>query len=79
MHLCHAYIKLSNVKLQFLPENTTAVMQPMDHRVIKMMKTHYKKYLLQSTIPSLGNCFTDTKLTKKKKKRNPCFRCFQMD
>lgn len=43
----HPKIKLDNVKLQFLPPNTTSVIQPMDQGIIQTMKLKYRKYQLQ--------------------------------
>merc|ERR1711915_356416 len=34
-----------NVKIMFLPKNTTSLIQPMDQGVIQMMKTNYLEYL----------------------------------
>ena len=42
----HPHVKLSNIKLQFLPPNTTSVIQPMDQGVIKNLKTLYRKELI---------------------------------
>jgi len=35
--------KLENIKLVFLPENTTSVFQPMDQGVTRSLKWHYHK------------------------------------
>ena len=45
----HPDIKLSNVKLQFLPKNTTSELQPLDRGVIAWVKSYYKR-LLMSTL-----------------------------
>ena len=39
----HPDIQLSNVKLAFLPKNTTSKSQPLDQGIIKTLKTHYHK------------------------------------
>ena len=43
----HPSIELSNVKLVFLPPNTTAGTQPLDAGIIKSFKYHYRKQLLK--------------------------------
>ena len=45
--------KLSNVRLIFLPPNTTCVFQPMDQGVIKCLKAHYRKRLVRLMIQCL--------------------------
>ena len=47
---CPAHINLvprANVRILFLPKNTTALSQPLDAGVIKEMKGHYKKFLIE--------------------------------
>ena len=44
---------LSNVKLIFLPPNTTSVSQPMDQRVIKCLKAFYRRRLVNLMIKRL--------------------------
>jgi transposase len=55
----HCEIKLSNVKIEFLPANTTSLVQPLDQGVIKSFKSYYRKNLLQhlitQTITHSGN------------------------
>jgi hypothetical protein len=38
--------KLENIKLVFLPANTTSMLQPMDQAVIRILKCHYRKLIL---------------------------------
>jgi hypothetical protein len=38
--------KLENIKLVFLPANTTSMLQPMDQGVIRSLKCHYRKLML---------------------------------
>ena len=44
---------LTNIWLQFLPANTTSLIQPMDQGVIKNMKMLYRKQLVQMTIDAI--------------------------
>lgn len=41
---------LSNVKLEFLPPNTTSMIQPLDQGIIKNFKLFYRKLLLKMVI-----------------------------
>jgi hypothetical protein len=45
--------KLSNIKLHFLPPNTTSHIQPMDAGIIRCFKAHYRKQLLRHYISQL--------------------------
>lgn len=52
----HPDIKnLRNIKLVFLPANTTSKLQPMDQGVIHSLKTHYRKLLVLKTISCIEN------------------------
>lgn len=46
-------LKLSHVKIQFLPANTTSVLQPLDLEIIKNIKCHYRTRLLRSVLAKL--------------------------
>ena len=46
---------LSHIKLVFLPPNTTSVSQPMDKGIIKCLKAHYRKRLVQLILHSLDS------------------------
>lgn len=46
---------LRNIKLIFLPPNTTAALQPMDQGIIACLKQHYKKIFLCKMISFLDN------------------------
>ena len=48
----HLRINLSNINLQFLPANTTSLIQPCDMGIIKNLKGHYRSRLFQ---PGLGS------------------------
>ena len=43
----------SNVKVVFLPANTTSKLQPLDQGIIKAVKTSYQKRLLQSVLAKM--------------------------
>jgi hypothetical protein len=44
---CHPKMELSNVKLVFLPPNTTVRTQPLDSGIIRNFKVKYRKMLLE--------------------------------
>jgi hypothetical protein len=44
---CHPEMELSNVKLVFLPPNTTTGTQPLDFGIIRNFKVKYRKMLLE--------------------------------
>jgi hypothetical protein len=46
----HPEIQLSNIKLIYLPPNTTFVLQPMDQGIIKCFKSYYRKILIRKLI-----------------------------
>lgn len=49
----HPNIILSNVKLMFLPANTTTDCQPLDQGIIHSFKVHYRKVLMRSIVSSI--------------------------
>ena len=52
---CHPSTQsLSNVSLQFLPPNTTSVLQPLDLGIIQNMKCHYRTQLLRAVLSQVG-------------------------
>ncbi|KAI6651320.1 Tigger transposable element-derived protein 6-like [Oopsacas minuta] len=55
--------KLKNIRLEFLPPNTTSVIQPMDQGIIKNIKGHYRKELVQMTITAIEDNLLSTSCT----------------
>ena len=52
-HAVHNLPRLTNVQLEFLPPNTTSRIQPLDRRIIRAMKQHYRKRLLSNLVAKL--------------------------
>ena len=52
----HPEIKgLTNIALEFLPPNTTSVLQPMDQGIIRSLKAHYRSSLVKKVIDCIDN------------------------
>ena len=60
-HPAHLQGKYSNIKIVFLPPNTTSKLQPLDLGIICNFKTHYHRLLLQYVIAKIdtANCASD--------------------
>ena len=56
----HGNIDLSNIKVQFLPKNTTSKLQPCDAGIIQNVKLNYRKMFLRHLISKLDNDRTAT-------------------
>ena len=54
----HPKLEVSNVKLHFLPPNTTSRLQPLDGGIIKQIKSVYKKALVRYIRARLSECAT---------------------
>lgn len=56
--------KYSNIRIIFMPPNTTSVLQPLDLGIIKNFKVYYRKLLLQHIIAKLEECSTAHEVVK---------------
>ena len=56
----HPNIKsLNNIRLEFLPPNTTSLIQPLDQSIIKNLKTFYRKELIQKIKSAVDDNLVD--------------------
>ena len=46
-------LHLTNINLQFLPSNSTSRLQPLDQGIIKAIKAHYRKRLMEAALVCL--------------------------
>ena len=51
----HCEMALSNIKIHFLPANTTSICQPLDQGIIKCFKGYYRKKLLLNMISKVDD------------------------
>ena len=57
--------KFSNIKVVFLPKNTTSKLQPLDAGIIKNFKVHYRRLLLKHTLAQIdGTDLTASSIVK---------------
>lgn len=62
---CHPEMNLSNVKIKFLPKNTTAVLQPLDNGIIQNFKLNYRSLFMKQLISKMDTCESLSSLVKK--------------
>ena len=53
----HVPQDFSNIKLQFLPPNTTSLIQPLDQGIIHSFKSNYRKYLMNFILSDIDGNF----------------------
>ena len=56
--------KYANIKIVFLPANTTSVLQPLDLGIIKNVKLWYRKLLFRHVLAKIEECTTASEVTK---------------
>ena len=61
----HPAVTLSNLKLVFLPPNTTSRLQPCDAGIIASVKAHYRRRLLRHLLSEMDEANTATDLSKR--------------
>lgn len=62
---CHKKIPTWNIDFQFLPKNSTDVLQPLDAGIIKTFKTHYRKYQLERIIEIMDEDNASTQVNQR--------------
>ncbi|GBC31947.2 tigger transposable element-derived protein 6-like [Rhizophagus irregularis DAOM 181602=DAOM 197198] len=54
-HSLNENTKLTNIKIEFLPPNTTSHLQPCDQGIVNSFKAQYRKLLLQNRVKAFDN------------------------
>lgn len=55
--------KYSNIKVLFLPPNTTSKLQPLDVGIIQNFKLHYRKLFLRYVLTKIDQCLVATEVS----------------
>lgn len=55
--------KFSNIKVVFLPANTTSKLQPLHLGIIKNFKTYYRKLFLRYLLTKIDQCSSATEIS----------------
>ena len=61
----HPDVQVSNVKIVFLPPNTTSRLQPCDAGIIAALKAHYRRRLMRHVLAEMDEARTATELSKR--------------
>ena len=64
---CHPHelvSKFCNIKILFLPPNTTSALQPLDLGIIQAFKMYYRKHFLRYLVSKITECDTATDVVK---------------
>ena len=61
----HPEVTRSNIKLVFLPRNTTSKLQPCDAGIIQNLKMHYRKSLVRHVLFHMNDASSASELAKK--------------
>ena len=60
----HLPLELSNIKLVFIPPNTTSLLQPLDAGIIQAFKLNYRKLVLENLLVNMESCKNSNELVK---------------
>jgi hypothetical protein len=56
-------VSLKHIRIIFLPANTTSLIQPCDQRIIKTLKSYYRKQMRTRIIGNIKNTNDQQKLS----------------